>query len=76
MEAQRELHLHFFFNLGTRWGEGALKAVSSPLYPGKGTRFPFFRKLGVPRVRSWMGAENLALTGIRSADRPVRSESL
>ena len=26
--------------------------------------------------RVWMGAENLALTGIRSPDRPARSESL
>jgi hypothetical protein len=34
--------------------------------PGK-TRYPLYMRLG---------AENLALTGIRSPDRPARSESL
>jgi len=42
------------------------------LPPGK-TRYPLYRRLGRP---VWKGAEKLALTGIRSPDRPARSQSL
>ena len=37
---------------------------------GKETRYPLYRR------PVWTGAEYLALTGIRSPDRPARSESL
>ena len=42
------------------------------LYP----RYPLYRRLGGPQGRVWTGAENLVPTGIRSPDRPARSESL
>ena len=42
--------------------------------PGK-TRYKLYRRLGGPQGRSGR-AENIAPTGIRSPDRPVRSESL
>ena len=45
------------------------------LYPRGKTRYPLYRKLGGPQGRSGR-AENLARTGIRSPDRPKRSQSL
>jgi hypothetical protein len=44
------------------------------LPPGK-IRYPLYRRLGGPQGRSGQ-AENLAPTGIRSPDRPARSQSL
>ena len=44
------------------------------LPPGK-TRYPLYRRLGGPQGRSGQ-AENLVRTGIRSPDRPARSQSL
>jgi len=43
--------------------------------PGK-TRYPLYRRLGGPPGAVGMGVGNLVLTGIRSTDRPARSESL
>jgi len=40
------------------------------------TLYPLYRRLGGSPEPFWMGAENLALTEIRSPDRPARSESL
>ena len=40
------------------------------------TRCLLYRRLGGPPGPVWMGAENIAVTGIRSSDRPARSESL
>ena len=50
-----------------------INATSRSLYPreGRGTRY-----IGWAPGHVWMGAENLAHTGFRSADRPARSESL
>ena len=45
------------------------------LPPGK-TRHPLYRRLGRSQSRSGRGAENLVPTGVRSPDRPARSESL
>ena len=61
-----EVLLYSFFNLGARLGGGQRHAPTA-LPPGK------TREAGwAPRpVRT--GAENLAFTGIRSPDRPVRS---
>jgi hypothetical protein len=47
-----------------------MNATPQPLYPQKDP-VPIVQEAGF-----WTGAENLALTGIRSPDRPVRSESL
>jgi len=66
--------LYSFFNLGARWGRW-----STPR-PGRFTR----RKDPVPTVLEagwapglvWTGAENLAVTGSRSPDRPARSQLL
>ena len=44
--------------------------------PSKKTQYPLSRRLGGPPGPVWVGAENLAPTGIRSPDRPARSESL
>ena len=72
-EGSRGIALHFL-QLGARWG-----GWSTP-FPGCFTP----GKEPVPTVQEavwdpgpvWTGAENLALTGIRSPDRPTRSESL
>ena len=48
---------------------GGLHRVTADLTPGKNA--------GSHCTRGWFGpAENLALTGIRTRDRPARSESL
>ena len=46
------------------------------LPPKKETRYPLYRRLSWSSGPVWTGAENLAPTGIRSPDRPARSESL
>ena len=55
-------------------GEWSAARPSRTLPPGK-TRYPLYRRLGGPQGRSGR-AQNLALTGIRSPDRPARSQSL
>ena len=45
------------------------------LYPGKDT-VPIVQEAGWAPGLVWTGAENLALTGIRSPDRSTRSQSL
>jgi len=44
--------------------------------PGKETRYPIFRRLGGPQSQSARVRKISPLTGIRSPDRPARSESL
>ena len=56
-------------------GVGGQCHAPAVLPPGK-TRYPLYRRLGGPRGPVRTGAENLAPTGIRSPDRPARSESL
>ena len=58
-----------------RWGMGGQHHAPAALPPGK-TRYPLYRGLGGPLGPVWTDAENLAPTGIRSPDRPARSESL
>ena len=53
---------------------GEWSAARRTLPPGK-TRYPFYRWLVWPQGRSGR-AENLVPTGIRSPDRPARSQSL
>jgi hypothetical protein len=65
--------LYSFFNLSARWVCGQCH-VPAPLAHGK-TRYPLCRRLGGPGT-VWTGAENFALSEIRSPNRPARSESL
>jgi len=52
-----------------------VNAKPRPLYPGKQTRYPLYRRLGGPQDRSGWMRKILPPTGIRSPDRPARSES-
>jgi hypothetical protein len=57
-------------------GVGGQRHAPAALPPGK-TLYPLYRRLGWPPGPVWTGAEKLAPpTGIRSPDRPPRSESL
>jgi hypothetical protein len=53
-----------------------VNATSRPLYPQERDPVPVLWEAGWALEPVWTGAENLALTGIRSPDRPARSESL
>jgi len=64
-----------FHDHGTRrrWG---VSVTSRPLFtPGKDP-VPIVQEAGWAPVSVWTDAENLAPTGIRSPDRPARSQSL
>ena len=54
---------------------GGQRHAPAALPPGK-TRYPLYSRLGGAPGPFWKGAENLAPNGIRSPDRPARSESL
>ena len=56
-------------------GVGGQRHAPAALPPGK-TRYPLFRRLGGPQSRSGRVRKISPLTGIRSPDRPARSESL
>jgi len=56
-------------------GEGSASCPGCFLPPGK-TRYPLYRSLEWAPGPVWTGAETLAPTGIRSPDRPARSQSL
>ena len=62
------------FNLGARWG-GWSRPRPGRFAPGKDP-VPVVQEAGWAPGTVWTGAENLAPTGIRSPDRPARSESL
>ena len=64
-----------FHDHGTRRGEGSTARPDSTLPPGK-TRYPLYRRLGGPQVRSGQVRKISLPTGIRSPDRPARSQSL
>ena len=55
---------------------GVANATLWPLYPLERDPVPIVQEAGWAAGPVWTGAENLALTGIRSPDRPARSESL
>ena len=60
---------------GTRRGEG-VSVTPRPLFtPGRGP-VPIVQEAGWAPGPVWTGAESLAPTGIRSPDRPARSQSL
>ena len=56
-------------------GVGGQRHVPATIPPVK-ARYPLYRMLGGPQGRSGQVQKNFALTGIRSPDRPARSESL
>ena len=56
-------------------GEGPPSRPGRSLPPGK-TRYPFYRRLGGPQGRSGQVRKISPPTGIRSPDRPARSQSL
>ena len=68
-----EVLFYSFFNLGARWG-GWLTPRSCRFTSGNDAE-PIVWEAGLPSGLVWTGAENLVLTGIRSPDRPARSES-
>ena len=53
-----------------------VNATPRPLYPPRKDQVPIVQEAGWAPGPVWTGAENLAPTGIRSPDRPARSESL
>ena len=59
----------------TAGGEGSASRPGRSLPPGK-TRYPLYRRLGGPQGRSGQVRRISPPTGIRSPDRPVRSQSL
>ena len=64
-----------FLDHGTRRGWG-VSVTHRPLFtPGK-EPVPIVHEAGWAPGPVWTGAENLASTGIRSPDRPARSQSL
>jgi hypothetical protein len=56
-------------------GEGSVSRPGRSLPPGK-TRYPLYRRLGGPQGRSGQVRKISPPTGIRSPDRPARSQSL
>jgi hypothetical protein len=70
-----ELLLYSFFNLGVRWG-GWSTLRSGRFSSGNEIRYPLYRRLGGPQGRSGRVRKISPPTGIRSPDRPVRSQSL
>jgi len=56
-------------------GEGSASRPGCSLPPGKDP-VPILQEAGWAPGPVWTGAENLAPTGIRSLDRPARSQSL
>ena len=65
----------FFFNLGARWG-GCSTPRPGRFTPGKETRYPLYRRLSGPQGRYGQVRKISPHTGIRSPDRPARSELL
>ena len=50
--------------------------MPQPLFTPRKDRVPIVQEAGWAPGSVWTGAESLAPTGIRSPDRPVRSQSL
>jgi hypothetical protein len=75
LRENRGTALLFFVNLGTLEGGGWSTPRPGRLYPGKDP-VPIVQESGWASEPVWIGAENLASTGIRSPALPTRSESL
>ena len=57
------------------YGWWVVNATPRPFYPPRKTRYPLYRRLGGPQGRSGRVRKISPPTGIRTPDRPVRSES-
>jgi hypothetical protein len=68
-------YLNSFFRIGARWG-WVVKAMPRPFYPRGREPVPIVQEARWGLGPVWTDTENLATTGIRSSDRPARSESL
>ena len=64
-----------FLYHGTRRGEGSASRPGRSLPPRK-TRYPLYRRLGGPQARSGQVRKISPPNGIRSPDRPARSQCL
>jgi len=64
-----------FLDHGTRRGRGVSVTPRTLFTPGK-TQYPLYRRLGGPQDRSGQVRKISPSTGIRSPDRPARSQSL
>jgi hypothetical protein len=67
--------MYSFFNLDTIW-EWVVNATPWPPYLREREPVPIVQEAGWTPGPVWTGAENLATAGIRSLDRPARSEPL
>ena len=74
MKANRgvEVYIYSFINLGARWG-GWSTPRPGRFTPGK-SPISIVQEAGWASQKVCMGAENIALTGIRSPDRPARQQ--
>ena len=64
-----------FHDRGTIRGWG-VSVTPRPLFTPRKDPVPIVQEAGWAPVQVWTGAENLVLTGFRSPERPVRSQSL
>jgi hypothetical protein len=55
------------FNLGTRW-KWVVNVTSLPLYPGRETRYPLFRRLGASKSRSGRFGEEESMLPLARLD--------
>ena len=69
------VHSTLFLDLGTRTGEGSASRPGRFLPPGK-TRYPFLQEAGWATGPVWTAGNLAPPTGIRSPDRPARSQSV
>ena len=70
----RGIAVHFHDH-GTRRGKGSTSRPGRSLPPGK-SRYPLYRRLAGPQGRSGQVRKISPPTGVRSPDRPARSQSL
>jgi hypothetical protein len=70
-----EVQFYSFFNLSARMGRWPTPRPGH-FTPGRETRYPLYRRLGVLQGRSGQVRKTSPPTGIRSPDRPARNESL
>ena len=75
LRESRGIALPFFVNLGTLDGGGWSTPRPGRFYPVKNP-VPIAQEAGWGSQPVWIGAENLATSGIRSPDLPAFSESL
>jgi hypothetical protein len=67
------VNFYYFFKLCASWGS-VINSTPRPLFPREGRPVPIAQLAGWAPGPVRMGAENLALTGIRSPDRPASSD--